>query len=612
MKNRKFLLLIVLMMLLSSCTTISEVLSSTTRSSDSPTSDSVSDTESSEEKVTSEEVHSSEEELSSEVLSSVSDPSSEETPSDITPADLTNFKTTYPLDPEITYTDEDYIVRPFPNGFTYPLDAHVAPTNAYLEFWHPETELNMRIVASKEVFNLIEQNGYHNPRFADCYFPVTLEVLMNGKRFIYYEVGMRMKGNTSRTEFLDPDTKEFTKSISFKLSFNELWDEAIYDNFNLRKQWTKALNPEWKVRDDRTFMGDTNNKYGMKKIDIKWNKSPDPSLVMQPFVFSLFQRNGLISQNSTLSTLKMNDTRFGVVTVNEPINKHLLRRYFDKKGAAGELYKVGWGKPEPDNHGYWVKGSLRYEDLRFDSEGKLINHAILGEEDKYNYYEPGYDAKEFDDTSPNPFLKMIDLMKMLKDLEGKSVLEAKELLEAKIDMPSFLRYAALSYLTGNPDDMRNNGNNYYIFFNPNEGNKAYFIPYDYDWSLNIKWDGVGDMSGIYPFHSKHEGHNRCWQENRLYWATIINKDEYSDYYGYDIKMNTEYRNIYIEFLREFINDPQYSDTYYNEVFNTYRTTYGNKTMSDLDTSDYKVSPFTSTEIMTSFINNIKNTAAPYI
>jgi len=85
----------------------------------------------------------------------------------------------------------------------------------------------------------------------------------------------------------------------------------------------------------------------------------------------------------------MNDTRFGVVTVNEPINKHLLRRYFDKKGAAGELYKVGWGKPEPDNHGYWVKGSLRYEDLRFDSEGKLINHAILGEEDKYNYYEPG-------------------------------------------------------------------------------------------------------------------------------------------------------------------------------------------------------------------------------
>jgi len=28
--------------------------------------------------------------------------------------------------------------------------------------------------------------------------------------------------------------------------------------------------------------------------------------------------------------------------------------------------------------------------------------------------------------------------------------------------------------------------------------------------LTLSWDGVGDMSGIYPFHSKHEGDNRCW------------------------------------------------------------------------------------------------------
>ncbi|OQC11194.1 MAG: CotH protein [Tenericutes bacterium ADurb.Bin087] len=606
MAKKNMLLLPLVAMLLSSCTTLSEIIDSSSHPSSFPSS------QSSEEVATSEEIPSSAEELSSEVLSSLSDTSSEDLPDDLTPADLTNFKTTYPSDPLITYTDDDYIVRPFPNGFTYPADARVKPTNAYLEFWHPETELNMRIIATKEVFNLIEQNGYHNPRFADCYFPVTLEIKMNGKRFVYYEVGMRMKGNTSRTEFLDPTTKEFIKSISFKLSFNELWDEAIYDNFNLRKEWTKALNPEWKVRDDRTFMGDTDGKFGMKKVDLKWNKSPDPSLVMQPFVFSLFRRNGLISQNSTLTTLKMNDTRFGIVTVNEPIDKHLLRRYFDKNGAAGQLYKVGWGKPDPNNHGYWVKGSLRYEDLLFGDDGKLIHHAILGEEDKYNYYEPGYDAKEYDATSENPFAKMIDLMKMLQDIEGKSVAEAKLMLEAKIDMNSFLRYAALCYLTGNPDDMRNNGNNYYVFFNPNEGNKAYFIPYDYDWSLNIKWDGVGDMSKVYPFHSKHEGHNRAWQENRLFWATIINKDDYSDYHGYDIKMNNEYRSVYVDFVRTFIADEQYSDTYYNVIYNTYVRTYGAKTISDFDTQDYKVSPFIGTDVMTSFINTIKATAAPYI
>lgn len=88
-------------------------------------------------------------------------------------------------------------------------------------------------------------------------------------------------------------------------------------------------------------------------------------------------------------------------------------------------------------------------------------------------------------------------MRVLKDLEGKQVAEYAPLLEEVIDVSSFLRYAALCYLTGNPDDMRNSGNNYYIFFNPSEGNKAYFIPYDYDWSLNINWYG-GTLDNLSP------------------------------------------------------------------------------------------------------------------
>ena len=593
MSKSKLFLLPIFAMLLGSC----HILDSLSATSVPSTNDS--------------NITSNEGDGTSDVLSTLSDTSSEDTPSDLIPADLTMFTTTYPTDPLITYTDSDYIVKDFPNGFTYPTDARVKPTNAYLEFWHPETELNMRIVASKAVLELIEECGFYNQKYADCYFPVTLEVKMNGKRFVYYEVGMRLKGNTSRTQFLDPDTNDFIKSLSFKLSFNELWDKAIYDTFNLRKKWTETDNPEWLVRDERTFMGDVDRKYGMKKIDIKWNKSADPSLVMQPFVFSFFQRHGLISQNSTLTTLKMNNTRFGIVTVNEPIDKHLLRRYFNKKGAAGELYKVGWGQPSPDEG--WVKGSLRYEDLRFDDHGNLIERAIIGEEDKFNGYEPGYDAKEFDAKSPNPFAKMITLMETLKNIEGKSVSEAKTMLEAVVDMNSFLRYAALCYLTGNPDDMRNNGNNYYVFFNPNEGNKAYFIPYDYDWSLNIKWDGVGDMSRLGPFHSKQQGNDRSWQENRLFWATLIDKNDHPHRApAYDIPMSTDYRNAYLDLLRTFNADSQYSDTYYNVVYNTYKATYGNKTASDLDDGDYKVSPFVGTDIMSAFINGIKNALAPYL
>ena len=591
MKKPKLIILPLLALVLSGCS-ISIITSSETESSnsESPLNESSEDISISEDTSTSEDSSISEEGTSEEYAD-----------------EFERFRKTYPTDPIIPYEDSDYIVKDFPNGFTYPINARVQPTNAYLEFWHPETELNFRISASKEIFNLIEQCGYHDQKYADLYFPVTLNLKMNGKELTYYEVGMRMKGNTSRTQFLDEHTKDFIACISFKLSFNELWDEDIYESFGLKKEWKKSTHPEWKVRDDRTFMCDSSGKSGMKKIDVKWNKSPDPSLVMQPFVFSFFQRNGLISQNSTLATLKMNDTRFGVVTINEPIDKHLLRRYFDTDSAKGDLYKVGWGETEAGNND-WVKGSLRYEDLRFDSEGKLLARGIVGEEDKFNYYTPAYDAKEYNSKIDNPFEKIVNLMRVLKDLEGKQVAEYAPLLEEVIDVSSFLRYAALCYLTGNPDDMRNSGNNYYIFFNPSEGNKAYFIPYDYDWSLNINWYG-GTLDNLSPYHSKHEGDGRKWQSNRLFWATIINKDHHSNRDpDYDIILNSAYRNEYKNFVSQFSNDSQFSGTYYNEVYATYRTTYENKTTSDLDNRIGRlVSPFESTEIMTGFINGIKNT-----
>lgn len=576
--------------------------------------------------ITSEITSNSDDDSSSEPTSENSEPSESsepsETPSETTseitaddlpdklqPAKLSEFRTTYPVDPVIKYVDTDYIVKEYPNKFTYPIDARYQPTPAYLEFWHPETKLDIRIVADIEVFKLIEECGYRDQKYADYYFPVTLDVRMNGKRFVYYEVGMRMKGNLSRTDFLDPNTNQFIKEFSFKLSFNELWDDPMYDRWNLRKQWTKDM-PEWDVRDNRTFMGDVNGEFGLKKIDLKWNKSRDSSLIMQPYVFSFFQRHGLISQNSTLTTLKMNDTKFGIVTINEPIDKHLLRRYFDKKGAGGDLYKVGWGQPA-DGEGY-VKGSLRYEDIRFNGDGTLIDRGIIGEEDKYTFYTPAYDAKEYDGKSATPFQKLVDLMKMLKDLEGKTVEEIKPLLEEKVDIESFFTYAALSYLTGNPDDMRNNGNNYYIFFNPNENNKAYFIPYDYDWSLNLRWDGVGAMDTLSPYHSKQQGNDRSWQENRLYWATIINKDDHPDRYpAYNIPLNLEYRNRYTELVKAFSNDFMYTDTYYNSLYNTYRNTYGSISGSDFDNGGDQISPFLGTDLMVNFINGIKNSIATF-
>lgn len=513
---------------------------------------------------------------------------SEEPPviEEITPANLATFASDVITDPLSRYTEDDHPVKRSLNGFVYPSEARVQPTNAYLEFWHAETDLDFEIVADKQIFNYIEQYGVHDKKYADLYWPVTLKVTMNSKIFIYFEVGMRLKGNTSRVDFLD-DSLNFTQPISFKLSFNELFTESEYAQFGLQKTWTKAANKDaFNARDDRTFMGLPNGEEGMKKLDLKWNKSEDSSLIMQPYVFGFFQKHGIIAQNSTLTSMTLNNTDVGIVTVNEPINKHLLRRYFDKDGADGELYKVGW------SHGRM--GSLRIEDYNEINE-------IIGEENKFIGYEPGYDMKEGDGSHTN----LINLMQKLKDAEGKSPGQYTAFLEEVVDLDSFLTYAALSYMTGNPDDMRNNGNNYYIFFNPNENNKAYFIPYDYDWSLNLTWSEDVEMLGPGPYHSKHQGNGRTWQKNRLYWLTIISEMSENRDPRYNITLNTNYQRTYLEKLHAYNSDPYYTSDNYNVLFNVYKNTYNARSGSDFDTGSKKFSPFSGTGRMTTFINKIK-------
>lgn len=613
MRFRKSVGLLAFALILSGCATLEDLLSqpnTTSQVSEGSASESVTEPEVTSEDVTSifDSIISGTEETS--IISTTSEPGSE----DIAPANIATFATDIVSDPLITYTAGDYTVKPFPNGFTYPLDAQVQPTNAYLEFWHPETDLALKIVASKQIFQWIEQYGVHEQNLADLYWPVTLEVVMNQKRFVYYEVGMRMKGNTSRQDFIDNDG-DIYNSLNFKLSFNELWDTDEYIPYNLKKTWTKAANPEWKVRDDRTFMGDESGKLGLKKIDIKWNKSRDDSLVIQPFIFSFFQKHGLISQNSTLTTLNVNGTRLGVVTINEPVDKHLLRRYFPKAAAAGELYKVGWGKPSPSEQD--VKGSLRYEDLRWNDD-QLIADAVIGEEDKFRGYAPAYDAKEYDDTAANPFAKLINLMKVLKDNEGKSVGEFAPALEAVIDINSFLKYAAVSYLMGNIDDMRNWGNNYYIFFNPSQNNKAYFIPYDYDWGLGLTWEaGNTRMFGASPFETRYLMNTSDWQENRLFWYTILTSNNHERPY-HNITMNQAYRDQYVSYILSLNNDSFYTNTTFNNLFNTYKATYNTKSGSDLDrpadkdNPAYYVSPFNNTTFMTNFINSMKNAVTTHL
>lgn len=518
---------------------------------------------------------------------------------------LAGFSEARPVDPAHPHLEANAFVRQALNGFTFPSNAVTKATNQYLEFWHPQTKLNIEIFGDPEIFALMDEHGFQNNdpngNNHDLYWPVSVRLTVNGRKYVYYEVGMRRKGNTSRDHhFWDRHQNQFATSFSFKLKFDERWHKDIYNEHGLRKYWAKG-DPHYDARNSRSIMHDDAGKNGMTKIDFKYNKTEDQSMTNQPFAFSLFQKYGLVSQNSTLSPLQMNGQRFGIITVNEATDKDLVKRYFSD--AGGDLYKVGWGRLS--KHEEHKKGSLMIEDVRFvnnNPNGPLTADGIIGEEDKFSGYNPGYDAKELHKSTVN-HNHLVNLMRVLKDNENKSPGEYTSNLEGVVDINSFLMYAAAAYLTGNPDDLRNNGNNYYIYFDPSDNHKAHFIPYDYDWSLGLGWDehgGNGAMAHLSPSHSKMQGNGRTWQEVRLFWYTVINKNDYSGAPS-NITRNEAYFSTYKNNVMTIYDDAYYSAANFIALHNIYKASYNDLTAADVDKT---WSGFYSTERTVNFINNI--------
>ncbi len=475
------------------------------------------------------------------------------------------------------------------NGFNYPNGAQTKVTDLYYEFWHPNTKVEFEISAEASIFNYMDLYGDGNNddifyqgttqsrNLNDLYWPVNVTIKVNGTAHTFDEVGMRRKGNTSRNYFFMTDNA-VSDAFNFKLSFNEVWDDPIYEVFGLKKSWTKA-DPAYVLRDDRTFLADSNGKFGMDKLDIKMYKTEDNSLINQPFAFSLFQRYGLISPNSTLGTIKIASSgvtrNMGVVTINETNDKDLIKRYFSKANATGDLYKVGWG--QGSQWGDWDKGNLKYEQYQ--------NYpSMIGEEDKFNNYSPRYDAKEFKkyadaektilNTPEVAHANLINLMKVLSQNSGKTVAQYITAISDVVDINSFLMFGALSYLTGNEDDLRNNGNNYYIYFNPGQNNKAYFIPYDYDWALGLGWNDNGGltMADLSPFHDTLQGNDRNRQDNRLWYYTVINRKEV-----FNITMNKDWRNTYLSYIKTIRHGDYFNPTKFNELYQLYYNNYKNDT-----------------------------------
>jgi spore coat protein CotH len=449
-------------------------------------------------------------------------------------------------------------------GVSSQTSSELPETNDYQIFWSEQTKIHIQLDISAFHLSLMNQFGQEkNNRYNDFYVPTNVIFTINEEVVVMEQVAIRLKGNIfSRGAFLDNQT--IVRPFHFRLRFDYVWDDEHYQPFGLKQNWT-ASDPDYQTRKVRSLAS-------MRSIEFKWNRSNDPSMINQVYASRQFTEALSIAPHATLGqiTLRSQPLRYelGVYTINEAIDEIFINRYFSGQASKGDLYKALY----PVDLRY---DRMVYRDTTTNQE--RFHEYMVGVEDTWNYYHPVYDLKT--NKKHATHASLMNLIRTLKYAGGFPFSEQLDLLRAVIDIPSFIQYAAISHLIGHPDDMRNNTNNTYIYFH-GETQKAYFIPYDFDWSLGITWNegltvDTGTRHPLSPFGTYG------LIENPIYWYTIFqgNHAPFSQVYPLQPSIQLAYRQK----IKALFEHSRFSVNQYELLFETYKQHYQD-VYSSLDTN----------------------------
>ncbi|MDY6429584.1 MAG: CotH kinase family protein [Bacilli bacterium] len=361
-----------------------------------------------------------------------------------------------------------------------PVEVALVSSEEYYELFDPSSKISMELYLSNEAMYTLShyQGDPYDLKWKDLYLPGNFSITINGTTHTFKEVGVRMKGNTSRKEFVYND--QITDIVNFKISFKATFDDAEYlenpDFARFYKEWdNKDLKDERKDR----------NLFGLEKLDIKVAPRNDGNcFISEIYAYDSFRNNGLIAPRATLGSINLaNDTSNmkGTMEIIEPIDKQMLKRYFSKADSKGDLYKCVY------------KGSDGKADLtrnnavskEVDSNGYNIGTRVargkIGVEDPFNYYIPSYQLKTNDKKGEDSdFSNMVNYINAVWSTSYAGA--PLSMLDSILDIDEFIKFSAISYLLGGFDDQRYNYNNYYLYFVPSS-KKAIYIPYDWDWCM---------------------------------------------------------------------------------------------------------------------------------
>ncbi len=402
----------------------------------------------------------------------------------------------------------------------------------YYTLWKETTSVGIKVDITPEELYKLNDQARGSLEVQETYRKCNLTITVNGKDYYYDEVGIRMRGNTSRTEFCDQNGNIYN-FVHFRFSLSETFDGDEYS----AGSWGEGLYHDWSndpegraKRKDRAFAT-------MEKFYYKWNKNYDQTYIREVYTNRMFQAYGILAPHITLTQLSVMQNgsmeSLGVGNLYETIDKAFIKRNFDKANKGGDLYKCSYLGMGP-------------ADLRSIDGAGLYDGCT-------------YELKTNDD--PEDFNNH-KYLKAFVDMLASDDATFMQKLESMIDMDYFARFEAVNYLVGNPDCIRNNANNYYLYFTP--AGKAYLIPYDYDrcFGINMDWNPWDGMVRADPY-TVDTPNGGC--NNPLYTRTILEGG---------IK---KYQTMYQGWLKKILEGDWFTYANFKPIYENYKKTYSGLT-----------------------------------
>ena len=369
----------------------------------------------------------------------------------------------------------------------------------------------------------------------ESYRPIDLDLYFDDMHFHFRQVGIRQKGNTSRTDIYDEG--HVFNLEHWKLSFEETFD----DEYTLTK--AKWFNEEaYAFRQDRKF-------FGTSKINFRFNRNLETTYIREHYASNMYRQNGSLaaSTNPVSFSVKLDNKEYnlGVYLAVENIDKSFIKRNIIKDSRNGDLYKLSYTSMGPAN-------------FNPDSVSKIGLDYLTLRNNKYDEAKYVYSIKTNKTTTSHA-----DLKNFINTLGNTRGADSLTFMDTYSDLDSYVSFLALSYLLGDPDDLRGNYNNAYVFFT-GDTHKAIFIPTDLDRVLGSTGGEGNNPTGNHgaltkPF-DKNTGYARG-NDSNLFNKTLFSTNA------------IEMRSRYLTRISEIIDAGWMDIVKFNEYFNYSNTNY---------------------------------------